>query len=97
MKTLVSITTLIFFYTLTVLAANSLPYSATFGDVDSNSDGYLSKAEAIERNDIARQWDRIDEDGNGLVDLAEFTAYESEGRFVPPEDSQIEIGAAPMD
>ena len=96
MKTLVSISVPILFYTLTVLAANSLPYSATFNEVDSNSDGYLSKAEAIERGDLARQWSKIDKDGDDQIDLSEFTAYESSGRFAPPEESQIEIGAAPI-
>jgi Ca2+-binding EF-hand superfamily protein len=79
------------------LAANSLPYSATFNDVDSNGDGYLNKAEAIERGDLARQWSKIDKDQDGKIDLSEFTAYESTGRFSPPEESQIEIGAAPTE
>ena len=97
MKTLVSISVPLLFYALTVLAANSLPYSATFNDVDSNGDGYLNKAEAIERGDLARQWSKIDKDQDGKIDLSEFTAYESTGRFSPPEESQIEIGAAPTE
>lgn len=81
---------------LTLIAADTLPASATFEQVDANSDGYISKAEAIRRDDLAKKWSKIDTDKDDKINIDEFVAYESAGRFAPPEDAETpELGAAP--
>lgn len=82
---------------LPLMASSELPESASFEQIDRDNSGSISKAEALRRSDLARYWDDIDTDKDGAINLKEFTAYESEGRYMPPEDSQEpELGAAPM-
>lgn len=77
--------------------ADTLPESAAFEDVDSDGSGYITKSEALHRGDIARHWKEIDRDQDDKINLDEFTAYESKGRFSPPEESETpELGAAPF-
>lgn len=83
-------------FPLVALAGDTLPQSATFEEIDADSDGYITKAEALRRDDLAKKWLKIDVDENDKITIKEFTAYESQGRFSPPEDSQTpELGAAP--
>lgn len=83
---------------LLAMAADTLPDSATFEDVDMDNSGDISKAEALRRSDLAKYWKDIDSNQDDKINVEEFTAYESRGRFMPPEDSQApELGAAPMD
>lgn len=80
---------------VTVVSAEEVK---TFEDLDINSDGYISKDEAMAQKSIERNWTKVDKDKNGRLDISEFSAFEAKGRFEPPEDSEIaEPGAAPMD
>lgn len=70
--------------------------AATFDQLDGDSNGYLSKSEAGNRADLKKNWKSIDKDGDNQLDITEFSAFESIGRFSPPEDmEEPEIGAAP--
>jgi len=41
-------------------------------------------------------WKTIDKDSDGQLDIAEFSAFEGEGRLIPPQDPDMgELGAAP--
>jgi EF hand len=51
--------------------------SAAFAVQDVNGDGYITKSEA--NADLKARWKEADEDQNGKVDRAEFSALESVG------------------
>jgi Ca2+-binding EF-hand superfamily protein len=71
-------------------------YPATFEALDADGDGYISSKEAASRKDIDERWVIIDKNADGRLDITEFSAFESEGRFTPPEESEdAGIGAAP--
>jgi Ca2+-binding EF-hand superfamily protein len=71
-------------------------YQATFESLDADGDGYISNEEAAARKDIDERWVIIDKNSDGQLDITEFSAFESEGRFTPPEESEdAGIGAAP--
>jgi hypothetical protein len=70
--------------------------AATFDELDDDKNGYLTKSEAMKRGDLKKNWKSIDTDANDKLDISEFSAFESKGRFTPPEDmEEPEIGAAP--
>jgi preprotein translocase subunit SecG len=97
-KLFVLVAVLFFGITFFVVAGEKMPESAQFSEIDTNGDGFISKAEAINRNDLAKNWNLIDKDKNNKVNIDEFIAYESQGRFSPPEDAEVaELGAAPME
>jgi Ca2+-binding EF-hand superfamily protein len=71
-------------------------YQATFESLDADGNGYISNEEAAARKDIDERWVIIDKNSDGKLDITEFSAFESEGRFTPPEESEdAGIGAAP--
>ncbi len=70
----------------------------TFEGIDTDGDHYISKEEAAAREDLSTHWESIDTDHNGRLNSSEFSAFEGEGRFVPPDENEIpEPGAAPYD
>jgi hypothetical protein len=82
---------------LGVVTALSAEEVKTFEDLDINADGYISKDEAAAQKSIKRNWAKVDADKNDRIDISEFSAFESEGRFTPPEESEVaEPGAAPF-
>jgi len=73
-------------------------YAETFESIDSDRNGYISPAEAQVRPDLAADFGAIDDNGDGQLNIDEFIAFESEGRYAPPEESEVpEIGAAPTE
>jgi hypothetical protein len=69
----------------------------TFEQIDVNGDGYISVEEAEIRADVLDNLEAIDENGDGRLNSAEFSAFEAEGRFTTPEESEVsEPGAAPF-
>lgn len=69
-----------------------------FEDLDADSDGYISKTEAMAQKSIAKNWMKADKDKDGRLDISEFSAFEAIEAFVPPDDREIsEPGAAPLD
>ncbi len=74
------------------LAAAALVYE----DLDTNADGYLSRSEVASDPTLYEEFDRVDSNGDGKINIDEFVAEEGRGRFVPPEENEVsEIGAAP--
>jgi len=79
---------------VTALSAGSV---RTFEEMDVNSDGYLSIGEAVLETSITTNWPRVDTDENGLIDISEFSAFESVDRYAPPYEREApEPGAAPF-
>ena len=82
---------------LGVATALSAEEVLTFDDMDVDSNGYISMDEAKAQKSINRNWAKIDADKDGNIDISEFSAFESIGRYVPPVESEIpEPGAAPF-
>lgn len=48
-----------------------------FGSLDLNKDGSLSVEEAASSPELSSNWSTIDSDENGVIDQAEFSAFES--------------------
>jgi hypothetical protein len=49
---------------------------ADFSTLDANQDGSLSAEEAAVDVDLSSNWSDIDKDENGMIDQAEFSAFE---------------------
>jgi len=49
---------------------------ADFGTLDTNQDGSLSAVEAASDPELSKNWSDIDKDENGVIDQAEFSAFE---------------------
>lgn len=78
------------------VAAEEFPLQ--FGELDTDGNGVISKSEATVRKDLKKKFKNIDKDGDGKLDLSEYQAYEGEGRFEPPEETETpELGAAPTE
>ena len=68
----------------------------TFEQLDVDGDGYISVEEAQARTDLSGALKASDEDGDGKLNITEFSAFEGKGRLTPPEESSVpEPGAAP--
>lgn len=50
-----------------------------FSTLDTNQDGSLSADEAAADSELSKNWSDIDKDANGVVDQAEFSAFEGMG------------------
>jgi len=95
MKKLILVVSAIFFLCIPPVTLSEDAIK-TFDQLDDDDDGYLSKSEASVREDLKSNWIRIDKDKDKKLDVAEFSAFESETRFVPPAEMESkEIGAAP--
>jgi len=76
--------------------AGAEEFVQTFEQIDADGDGYISVEEAKIRADLSENLQASDENGDGKLNSAEFSAFEGKGRFTSPEDSEIsEPGAAP--
>ena len=79
------------------LVAAEKEAAITFEQIDTNGDGYISREEAKVSRSMSQNWTKADKDKDGHVDISEFSAFESQGRFTPPEDlEEAEPGAAPF-
>jgi Ca2+-binding EF-hand superfamily protein len=79
------------------LSAEEMQGQASFQQLDSDKDGYVTIIEATGQNQLLRQWTEVDKDTDGRLEITEFSAFEAEpGSFVPVENPDApEIGAAP--
>ena len=77
-------------------SAVAADYPSTFESLDTDGNGYISDTEAKARTDLSENWKDIDKNTDNQLDITEFSAFESEGRFTPPEESEEPgLGAAP--
>ena len=77
-------------------SAVAADYPSTFESLDTDGNGYISDSEANARKDLSENWKDIDKNTDNQLDITEFSAFESEGRFTPPEESEEPgLGAAP--
>jgi Ca2+-binding EF-hand superfamily protein len=62
------------------LALSAAAYAGgDFATYDTNQDGSISAEEAAMDADLSKNWSTIDADENGMVDAAEFSAFEGAG------------------
>ena len=66
-----------------------------FNQFDTDGDGYISKQEASQREDLQKNWEQADKDNDNKLDVSEFSAFESREMFQPAEVEEPEPGAAP--
>jgi hypothetical protein len=68
-----------------------------YEELDTDANGYITKAEAKVRPDLLKNWKQIDTDGDGKLTVTEYENYEGKGRLAPPEELETpEPGAAPL-
>lgn len=69
----------------------------TYEDIDFNTDGWIDKSEASQRLDLIDNWNWIDQDSDGLIEISEYLRYESrDGYGLPYESQDMDPGAAPL-
>jgi Ca2+-binding EF-hand superfamily protein len=70
--------------------STALVAGGDFATYDANQDGTISAEEAAVDVELSRNWSTIDADENGLVDAAEFSAFEGMGTETTP-DAPMEL------
>lgn len=55
-------------------------YEQKFGYYDKDKNGMITKQEASIRTDFTEKWKNLDANGDGQVDLSEFSAFEEENK-----------------
>ena len=82
------------FFCTSVLASNNF---YIYENIDSNTDGWIDRNEAAQRQDLIQNWHEIDTDNDGVIGDLEFLRYEGKDLYVPPYDSQdMDPGAGPL-
>jgi Ca2+-binding EF-hand superfamily protein len=74
--------------------------SEKFKELDKDGNGYISQEEAQGDKKLVQQFDKVDADTDGQLEMSEFAAFESgeAAGFEPPDNpDEPGIGAAPMD
>ncbi len=56
--------------------ADADAYEYGFQNMDRNKDGYVSREEASEHDELAQKWDEADTNHDGKLDESEFSAFE---------------------
>ncbi len=57
-------------------AQQSGSLGTSFSELDTNQDGVISRSEAAEQPKLVDSWDQADNDSDGKLDRAEFSAFE---------------------
>jgi Ca2+-binding EF-hand superfamily protein len=63
--------------------STSIYAGGDFATYDTNQDGSISAEEAAADPELSKNWSTIDADENGMVDAAEFSAFEGMGSETP--------------
>ena len=77
------------------VSAGGASNDKVFKSLDKNNDGSISKDEAVGVEQLVADWTTIDTDGNGTIEMTEFSALETVDAYVPAESDEEPIGAAP--
>jgi hypothetical protein len=72
------------------LMISTAVFAADFGALDANQDGSLSAEEAASDPDLSGNWSVIDSDENGVIDQAEFSAFEATMQGDAPAEEAVE-------
>ena len=68
-----------------------------FGRLDSNGNGYVSRAEAKASEIISHEWTQIDRDGDGRLDRAEYAQFhaktEAGVNYMKPGERSYDVPA----
>ncbi len=86
-------------FPLSVAAGEKSTTQDSFNKLDTNKDGYISQQEAKNNKKLIEQWDTVDADANGQLEMSEFSAFEqgAAADFTPPDDPEAPgLGATPM-
>lgn len=70
-----------------LMSVSSLSFAGdgpSYSDLDSNSDGTISKQEAQADDKLAKKFDEVDIDSDGVLGWTEFARFESEGQVDDP-------------
>ena len=95
MKTMHSLATVAILLPLG-LSAGETERPASFHQLDMDRDGYVTIIEATGHTQLLKKWSDIDTDTDGRLEAVEFSAFEVEPSFVPPDDPEdVELGAEP--
>ncbi len=68
--------------------AESQSQQVTFAQHDKNHDGNISKEEAASDADLSEEWDELDEDKSGGIDVTEFSMFEPKSEVEVDEEEK---------
>jgi hypothetical protein len=83
---------------LSVSAGEKSTTKESFNKLDKDQNGYISQQEAKDNKQLLEQWDSVDADADGQLEMSEFSAFESgkASAFEPGDDpDEPGLGAAP--
>lgn len=83
---------------LNVSAGEKATTKESFNKLDKDQNGYISQQEAKDNKQLLEQWDSVDADADGKLEMSEFSAFESgKASAFEPGDNPDEpgLGAAP--
>lgn len=86
-------------FPLCVSAGDKSTTQESFNKLDKNKDGYISQQEAQADKKLTEQWDSVDADTDGKIEMSEFSAFEAgtAPSFTPPDNpDEPGLGATPM-
>ncbi len=69
-------------------SAASNSQKATFAQQDKNHDGKISKEEAASDTLLTEEWDELDEDKSGGIDVTEFSMFEPKSEVEVDEEEK---------
>jgi hypothetical protein len=81
---------------IALVGASGLAVGATFDELDTNQDGQVSTDEAAKDVELKKAWSSVDQDANGAIDRAEFSAFETQ-REKPGASEQAPAEQQPAD
>jgi|GEM_PF-5108640 len=68
-----------------------LNMAETFSKLDANADGMISASEGEAMKGLPQQWTKLDTDGNGSLDVREFSALSQNSSGKPGQDDEDEF------
>ena len=97
-RNLLAINMSILLFPVTIFAGGmSGENQALFHEYDTNNDNVISIDEAGKNVLLFRQFNNIDKNHNKKLERSEFSAFEPEENFQPPDMGEHEPGAGPLD
>jgi Ca2+-binding EF-hand superfamily protein len=79
------------------VSAEDMASDKQFMTLDANNDGFLTQTELSSVKKLADRWTALDVNKDGRIEKAEFALLDKAEAFVPVEEEDEPIGAAPTD